>query len=123
MVCYVNSSSATSPNTMDGSAARWIVWIHQLHLAGEEGDLATMVAVFLLVLVCCGWLSHLFELVVCRKMVHNGRLSVVNAVTFWPTYACTIPQFTTCQGAETLYMYMIWICEAPQVGFESSSLM
>ncbi len=49
---------------------------------------------------CCGvspdvvvfWLlSHLFQLVVCRKMVRNGRLSIVNAVTFWPTYACTIP--------------------------------
>ncbi len=30
-----------------------------------------MVAVFLPVLVCCGWLSHLFELVVCRKMVQK----------------------------------------------------
>ena len=32
---------------------------------------ATMVVVFLPVLVCCGWLSHLFELVVCRKMVQK----------------------------------------------------
>ncbi len=24
-------------------------------------------------------------------MVQHGRPSVVNAVTFWPTYACTIP--------------------------------
>jgi hypothetical protein len=77
---------------MDGLPARWIVWIHQLHVAGEEGGSATiMVAVFLPVLVCCGWLSHLFELVVCRKMVHNGRLSVVDAVTFWLMYVCTIP--------------------------------
>ena len=29
--------------------------------------------------------------VLCIKMVQNGRPSVVNAVTFWPTYACTIP--------------------------------
>jgi hypothetical protein len=97
MVCYVNFLSATSPDTMDGSPARWIALIHQLHIAGEEGGSATMVAVFLPVLVCCGWLLHLFELVVCRKMVQNGRLSVVNAVTFWPTYACTIPG--TLQGS------------------------
>jgi len=92
MVYYVNSSSATSSNTMDGLPARSIALIHQLHVAGEEGGSATMVAVFLPVLVCCGWLSHLFELVVCRKMVQNGRPSVVNTVTFWPTYACTIPK-------------------------------
>ena len=71
MIYSVNSSSATSPNTMDGSPARWIALIHQLHVAGEEGGSATMVAVFLPVLVCCGWLSHLFELVVCRKMVQK----------------------------------------------------
>ncbi len=57
MVCYVNSSSATSPNTMDGSPARSIVLNHQLHVAGEEGGSTTMVAVFLPFLpvgVCCG---------------------------------------------------------------------
>jgi len=57
MIYSVNSSSATSPNTMDGSPARWIALIHQLHVAGEEGGSATMVAVFLPVLpvgVCCG---------------------------------------------------------------------
>jgi hypothetical protein len=27
--------------------------------------------------------------------------------------------FTAYQGAETLYIYMIWICEAMQVGFEA----
>ena len=54
MICYVNSSSATSPNTMDGSPARWIALVHQLHIAGVEGGSATMVAVFLPVLVCCG---------------------------------------------------------------------
>ncbi len=59
MVCYINSSSATSPNTMDGLPAHWIALIHQLHVAGEEGGLATMVTVFLPVLVCCGWLSHI----------------------------------------------------------------
>ena len=76
---------------MDGSPARWIALIHQLHVAGEEGGSATMVAVFVPVVVVFWLLSHLFELVVCRKMVQNGRPSVVNAVTFWPTYACTIP--------------------------------
>jgi hypothetical protein len=50
MVCYVNSSSATSPNTTDGLPARWIALIHQLQVAGEEGGLATMVVVFLPVL-------------------------------------------------------------------------
>ena len=46
MVCYVKSLSATSSNTLDGSPARWIVWIHQLHFAGEEGGSATMVRCF-----------------------------------------------------------------------------
>ena len=50
MIYYVNSSSGTLPNTMDGSPARWIALIHQLHVAGEEGGSATMVAVFLPVL-------------------------------------------------------------------------
>ena len=57
MIYSVNSSSATSPNTMDGSPTRWIVWIHQLHVPGEKGGSTTMVAVFLPVLpvgVCCG---------------------------------------------------------------------
>jgi hypothetical protein len=71
MVCYVNFLSATSPNTMDGSPARSIVPNHQLHIAGEEGGSATMVAVFCRFFLCCGWLSHLFELVVCRKMVQK----------------------------------------------------
>ena len=50
MIYYRITSSATSPNTMDGSPARWIVPNHQLHVAGEEGGSATMVAVFLPVL-------------------------------------------------------------------------
>ena len=54
MIYYVDSSSTTSPVTMDGSPARSIVPNHQLHVAGEEGGSATMVAVFLPVLVCCG---------------------------------------------------------------------
>jgi hypothetical protein len=54
MVCCVNFLSATSPNIMDGSPVRWIVLIHQLHVAGVEGGSATMVAVFLPILVCCG---------------------------------------------------------------------
>ena len=50
MVCYVNFLSATSPDTMDGSPARSIALIPHLHVAGEEGGSATMVAVFLPVL-------------------------------------------------------------------------
>jgi hypothetical protein len=50
MVCYVNFLSVTSPDTMDGSPACSIASIHQLHVAGEEGGSATMVAVFLRVL-------------------------------------------------------------------------
>ena len=50
MIYYRNSLSATSPNTLDGLHARWIMCIHQLHVAGEEGGSATMVAVFLPVL-------------------------------------------------------------------------
>ena len=46
MIYYVNSSSATSPNTMDGLPARSIALTHQLHVAGEEGGSATMVSVF-----------------------------------------------------------------------------
>ena len=46
MVSYRITSSTTSPNIMDGSPARWIALIHQLHIAGEEGGSATMVAVF-----------------------------------------------------------------------------
>ncbi len=45
MVCYVNFLSATSPDTMDGLPARSIAPNHQLHIAGEEGGSATMVAV------------------------------------------------------------------------------
>jgi hypothetical protein len=51
MVCYVNFLSVTSPDTMDGSPARSIALIHQLHVAGEEGGLVTMVEVFLPVLL------------------------------------------------------------------------
>ncbi len=50
MVSYRITSSAILPNTMDGSPARWIALIHQLHVAGEEGGSTTMVAVFLPVL-------------------------------------------------------------------------
>jgi hypothetical protein len=47
MVFYDIFLSATSSDTMDGSPARSIALIHQLHVAGEEGGSATMVAVFL----------------------------------------------------------------------------
>jgi hypothetical protein len=50
MVSYRITLSTTLPNIMDGSPARWIALIHQLHVAGVEGGSATMVAVFLPVL-------------------------------------------------------------------------
>jgi hypothetical protein len=50
MIYYRNSLSVTSPNILDGSPARSIVPNHQLHVGGEEGGSATMVAVFLPVL-------------------------------------------------------------------------
>ncbi len=50
MIYYRITSSATSSNTMDGLPACSIVPNHQLHVAGEEGGSATMVAVFLPVL-------------------------------------------------------------------------
>jgi hypothetical protein len=31
------------------------VWIHQIHAAGGMGGSATMVAVFIGLVVCCGW--------------------------------------------------------------------
>ena len=61
MVCYANFLSATSPDTMGGSPARWIALIHQLHVAGEEDGSTTMVAVFLPVLpvgVVQAWVDH-----------------------------------------------------------------
>jgi hypothetical protein len=51
MVCYINFLSSTLPDTMDGSPALSIALIHQLHVAGEEGGSATMVEVFLPVLL------------------------------------------------------------------------
>ncbi len=78
MVCYVNFLSATSPDTMDGSPACSIVPNHQLHIAGEEGGSATMVAVFCRVFVL--WL--VVTSLVCRKMVRNGRPSVVKGCYF-----------------------------------------
>jgi hypothetical protein len=46
MIYYCITPLATSPNTMDGSPARWIVPNHQLHVAGSEGGSATMVRCF-----------------------------------------------------------------------------
>ena len=94
MVCYVNFLSATSPDTMDGSPARSIALIHQLHVAGEEGGSATMVAVFLPVLPVgvVLWLSS--RDVTRSSYVAFGTKKLKEGparVTFCPTLACTTP--------------------------------
>jgi hypothetical protein len=98
MVCYVNFLSATSPNTMDGSPARSIALIHQLHVAGEEGGSATMVAVFLPVLPVgvVLWLSsrdvtRSSYVAVGTKKTKGGAGAGVRYVTLCPTLACTTP--------------------------------
>jgi hypothetical protein len=76
MVCYVDFLSATSPDTMDGSPTRSIALIPHLHVAGEEGGSATMVAVFLPVLP-----------VLVRKKLKEGPawgLGMLPSVPPWP---------------------------------------
>ncbi len=92
MVCYVNFLSATLPDTMDGSPARSIALIHQLHVAGEEGGLATMVAVFLPVLpvgvvLCLSSrdVTRSSYVAVGTKKTKGGAGAGVRCVTFWPT--------------------------------------
>jgi hypothetical protein len=99
MVCYVNFLSATSPNTMDGSPARSIALIHQLHDAGEEGGSATMVAVFLPVLpvgvVLCFSsrdVTRSTYVAVGTKKNKGGAGAGVRYVTLCPTLACTTPR-------------------------------
>jgi hypothetical protein len=53
----VTTLSTTSPDTMDGSPGRLIVPNHQLHVSGEEGGSATMVAVFCRLV----WFAALFS--------------------------------------------------------------
>jgi hypothetical protein len=98
MVCYVNSSSATSPDTMDGSPARSIALIHQLHVTGEEGGSATMVAVFLLILpvgvvLCLSSrdVTRLLYVAVGNKKTKGGVGAGVRCVTFCPTYCRSAP--------------------------------
>jgi hypothetical protein len=92
MVCYVNFLSATLPDTMDGSPARSIALIHQLHVAGEEGGSATIVAVFLPVLPVgvVLWLSspdvtRSSYVAVGAKKTKGGAGAGVRHVTFCPT--------------------------------------
>jgi hypothetical protein len=88
MVFYVNSSSPTLPNTIDGSPARSIVPNHQLHVAGEEGGSATMVAVFcrfFSVVLVVSYLSYV------KKWYETAVRPSFNYVTFCPTLACTTP--------------------------------
>ena len=51
MVCYGNYLSQTLLNPLDRSPARWIVLILQLHVTGGVSGSATMVAVFVPVVV------------------------------------------------------------------------
>ncbi len=67
MVCYVIFLSPTSPNTMDGSTACSIVWDHQLRVAGGASGLATMVAVFLEVVVVLWLFANLSYVGFCTK--------------------------------------------------------
>jgi hypothetical protein len=39
----------------------------------------------------CGWLSHLFKLVVCRNMVQKNLKEKVKNVISCPTLTCTTP--------------------------------
>jgi hypothetical protein len=89
MVCYINFLSATSPDTMDGSPARLIALIHQLHVTGEEGGLATMAAAFLPVLpvgvvLCLSFRDvtrSLYEGVGTKKTIGGGAGAGVRYVT------------------------------------------
>jgi hypothetical protein len=79
---------------MDGSPAHWIALIHQLHIAGEDGGSATMVAVFLPVLPVgvVLWLSSLD--VTRSSYVAFGTKKLKEGPareTFCPTLACTTP--------------------------------
>ena len=103
MVCYVNFLSATSPDTMDGSPARSIALIHQLHVAGEEGGSATMVAVFLPVLpvgvvLCLSSrdVTRSTYVAVGTKKNKGGAGAGVRYVTLCPTLACTTPKGDRC---------------------------
>jgi hypothetical protein len=98
MVCYVNFLSATSPDTMDRSPARSIALIHQLHVAGEEGGSATMVAVFLLVLpvgvvLCLSSrdVTRMSYVAVGTKKTKGEAGAGVRYVTNCRTLACTTP--------------------------------
>jgi hypothetical protein len=77
---------------MDGLPARSIALIHQLHVAGEEGGSATMVAVFLPVLPVgvVLWLSSCdvtrsSYVAVSTKKTKGGAGAGVRFVTYWPT--------------------------------------
>ncbi len=82
--------SATLPNTLDRSSARWIVRIHKLHVvAWRGGRLGHQVAVFLPVLpvgVVCGISSSLSYV---EKWYKTAARPSFNNVTFCPTLACT----------------------------------
>ena len=107
MVSYCITSSATSPNTMDGSPARWIALIHQLHVAGEEGGSATMLGVFLPVLQIgvVLWFSscdvtRLSYVAVGTKKIKGGAGAGVRYVTLCPTLGCTTPVTTMFEVAK-----------------------
>ena len=78
MVCYVNFLSPTSLNTTDESTA---------HVAGGASGLATMVVVFLEVVVVLWPFANLSYVGFRTKNLKEK----VNNVTSCPTLACTTP--------------------------------
>jgi hypothetical protein len=75
---------------MDRSPARLIVWDHKLHVTGGASGLATMVAVFLEVVVVLWPFANLSYVGFRTKNLKEK----VNNVTSCPTLACTTP--STC---------------------------
>jgi hypothetical protein len=83
-------------------------WIHHIHAAGGTGSSNTMVAVFIGLVVCCGWSRD----VTSSSYVKNGtknnlkmRLTVLLFVPHW----CTLHQQLTlsCPGCPlgVIYLY------------------
>ena len=61
------------------------------------------------------WLDHVRQGWALPQVTKNPPLIYVG----YQAKGGAMYPFTAYQGAETLYIYMIWICEALQVGFEA----
>jgi hypothetical protein len=68
---------------MVSSPARWIVWIHQLHVAGGVSGSAIMVAVFLEVVVVLWPLANLSYVDFGTKNLKE-RLTMLPSAPPWP---------------------------------------